>query len=68
VDAFYYPDKSNLRVSLETHDVGGLAQCRTWANSAAAKQNDPRLERGDYHCGVGYLYAQGSLNSRLTVR
>ncbi len=69
VDAFYYPDKSNLNISLENHDVGGLVQCRAWANSAAAKENDPQLQRGDYHCGVRYPDAQGSLNTyRLTVR
>ena len=69
VDAFYYPDKSNLSVSLENHDVGGLAQCRTWVNSVARKQKDPQLERGDYHCRVGHPDAQGSLNSyRFTVR
>ena len=69
VDAFYYPDKNNLSISLENHDVGGLAQCRTWVNSVARKQKDPQLERGDYHCRVGHLDAQGSLNSyRLTVR
>jgi hypothetical protein len=69
VDVFYYPDKSNLAVSLDNHDVGGLAQCRTWASSAAAKQNDPQLERSDYECGVGYLTWQGSLNRyRLIVR
>jgi hypothetical protein len=69
VDAFYYPNKSNLAVSLENHDVGGLAQGRTRASSAAAKQDDPQLERGDYECGVGYLTSQRSLNRyRLTVR
>jgi hypothetical protein len=69
VDAFYYPDKSNLGVSLENHDVGGLAQCRIWVSSAAVKQNDPQLELGDYECGVGYLHSQSSLKSfRLTVR
>jgi hypothetical protein len=69
VDAFYYPDKASLTVAIANHDVGGLAQCRTWATSAAATQNDPQLERGDYECGVGYLTSQGSLNRyRLTVR
>jgi len=69
VDALYYPDKNNLAVSLDNLDVGGLAQCRTWANSVARKQKDPQLERGDYHCGVGYPVSQDSLNSyRLTVR
>jgi hypothetical protein len=69
VDAFYYPDKSNLTVSINNRDVGGLAQCRIWVSSAAVKQNDPQLERGDYECGVGYLDSQGSVNSyRLTVR
>jgi hypothetical protein len=69
VDAYYYPDKSNQTVSINSRDVGSLARCRTWAKSAAAKQNDPQLERGDYHCGVGYPVSQDSLNSyRLTVR
>lgn len=69
VDAFYYPDKSDPNISLENYDVGGLVQCRAWANSAAAKQKDPQLERGDYYCGIGYLNAQGSLGTyRLTVR
>jgi hypothetical protein len=69
VDAFYYPDKSNLAVSLDNHDVDGLAQCRMWASSTAVTQNDPQMERGDYECGVGYLDSQGSLNSyRLTIR
>jgi hypothetical protein len=69
VDAFYYPDKNNPTISSGNPDVGGLAQCRTWANSLARKQEDPQLKWGDYHCGVGYLDAQGSLTSyRLTVR
>ena len=69
VDAFYYPDKNNLTISTDNFDVGGLAQCRIWASSAAAKRNDPQLERGDYECRVGYLTSQGSLKGyRLTVR
>ena len=69
VDAFYYPDKNNPAISIGNPDVGSLARCRTWAKSAAAKQDDPQLERGEYHSGVGYLDAQRSPNSyRLTVR
>jgi hypothetical protein len=68
VDAFYYPDKSNLSISLETM-TWVAAQCRTWVNSVARKQKIRRLERGDYHCRVGHLDAQGSPDSyRFTVR
>jgi hypothetical protein len=69
VDAFYYPDRGSLTASLDNHDVGGLTQCRVWVRSAAATQNDAGLERGDYECGVGYLYSHGPLNIyRLTMR
>ena len=68
VDAIYYPDKENPLVSVDNQDVGGLTQCRAWVSSAAAEQNDPGLQRGEYQCGVGYRYSQGLNNYRLTVR
>ena len=47
----------------------GSPNVEFWVRSAAATQNDAGLERGDYECGVGYLYSHGPLNIyRLTIR
>lgn len=53
VDAFYYPDRSNLeRYEFQT-DVGGVEECRDWVHFKATGNGDPGLTRGDYECGVG---------------
>jgi len=53
VDAFYYPDKSNLEKFQQHSNVGGVEECRTWVNAMASANGDPNLRRGDYECGVG---------------
>jgi hypothetical protein len=69
VDAYYYPSKSNLRVDERRYDVGGLDGCRSWVQRAANAKDDPRLARGDYECGVGFIRNVGGLKMyRLTTR
>jgi hypothetical protein len=69
VDAFYYPDRSNLSRSERSINVGSLESCRAWVAAAAAKRNDPQVRRGDYECGVGYLRDFGDLRVyRVTTR
>lgn len=53
VDAFYYPDANNLLVHQEFLDVGSVERCREVVYAAAAINEDPNLERGDYECGIG---------------
>lgn len=53
VDAFYYPDRSNLNNFKERSNVDGIEGCRAWVYGMAASNNDPSLTRGDYECGVG---------------
>jgi hypothetical protein len=66
-DAIYYPDKANQLVSVDNQDVGSLTRCRAWVISVA-KQSDPRLQRGDYQCGVGYRSSAGLNIYRMMVR
>lgn len=61
VDAYYYPDRSNLSVYEVEYNVGSLDACRDWVYTQAAKNNDPNLSRGDYECGVGPGEKLGSL-------
>lgn len=70
VDAFYYPDRSRLSVHEQRLDVGSLDVCRRWAYAAAAAKNDPRLQRGDYECSVGFMreLGDGMKVYRITVR
>ena len=69
VDAFYYPNRSNLAKSERSLNVGSLEACRWWASKTAARNNDPEIRRGDYECGVGYLRDLGDLRVyRVTAR
>ena len=69
VDAFYYPNRNAPTVDKRQTNVGGLEACRSWARTAAAANNDPRLERGDYGCGVGLVRTAGQQRVyRLTLR
>jgi len=69
VDAFYYPDKSNLSIVHSSKGLESVDECRRWVSNAANENNDPNLERGDYECGVGFLEYFGELRVyRKTVR
>lgn len=53
VDAYYYPDRSNLKVHKIKYNVGSVEACRDWVYEQAAMLGDPSLTRGDYECGIG---------------
>ena len=53
VDAFYYPNKSDLTFHEFFGDVGSYEGCIDAVYRAAAAKNDPNMQRGDYECGIG---------------
>src|SRR5689334_10257410 len=61
VDAYYYPDPSNLSVHKAALGVGSLDACRSWVRAMAAVNSDPGVTRGDYECGVGKLQMLGDM-------
>lgn len=69
VDAFYYPDRLDLSIHREYRAVGGLNECRAWVAAIARAMEDPRLARGDYECGIGFIRNVGDLKMyRVTAR
>ncbi len=53
VDAFYYPDASDLTAHEESRKVGNLEACRDWAFGRAELYGDPDMRRSTYECGIG---------------
>lgn len=53
VDAYYYPDRSDLTKHESARDIGSLENCRDWIFDAAARRGDPDMLRGDWECGIG---------------
>lgn len=69
VDAFYYPDRSDLTISLSQRGLTSVQECRDWVYASAALRDDPTMIRGDYECGVEQLDTLGGLTVyRITVR
>lgn len=69
VDAFYYPSKTNLPIDRREYDMPSMESCRRWVFQQAALNGDPKLERGDYECGVGLVRNVGDLRIyRLSLR
>lgn len=69
VDAFYYPSKTNLPVDRRKYDMPSIESCRLWIFQQAALSEDPKLEHGDYECGVGFMQNVGDLRMyRLSLR
>ncbi|QKK31869.1 hypothetical protein FE844_020795 [Rhizobium indicum] len=70
VDAFYYPDRSNLLVFATKGGLRDVDECRAAVRGLAYAASDPGLSRGDYECGVGKLDGDyyGLSVYRLTVR
>jgi hypothetical protein len=65
VDAFYYPNRSDLSRHQRAAGLASVDACRAWVNDVSAAHNDIGVKRGDYECGVGYL---GMRVYRTTVR
>lgn len=55
VDAFYYPDRSNLLWHEAVFGLKDVEECRRAIFRMAAAKGDPNLSRGDYECGVGFI-------------
>ncbi|MBB4194873.1 hypothetical protein [Rhizobium aethiopicum] len=70
VDAFYYPDRSNLSLFKSRPGLKSVDECRAAVNVLAFDASDAGLKRGDYECGVGKLKGDyyGLSVYRLTVR
>ena len=52
VDAFYYPDRTDLRKYKSAPNVGSMDACRGWVRSTARMHDDPNLRLGDYMCAI----------------
>jgi hypothetical protein len=69
VDAFYYPDRSDLGSFQSRRGLNTVQECRDWVYSVAESRGDDYLTRGDYECGVDLLEIYRGLSVyRLTVR
>lgn len=69
VDAFYYPNKSNLYRDSRAIGLKSVEECRQWVNQQARANGDPQLIAGSYECGVGFLETwQGLRVYRATLR
>jgi hypothetical protein len=69
VDAFYYPNRSDLTAHMEMTGFDDVDACRIWVRRTAVAHGDALLMRGDYECGVGKIESDYGLNVyRITVR
>jgi hypothetical protein len=69
VDAFYYPDRSNLAKFIHMERLPDVDACRVAVRSVAAQHSDPRVIRGDYICAVGKpMMWMGVFVYRMKVR
>lgn len=61
VDAFYYPDARDPSRFESANGLEDKDQCRSWAQAAALRNQDPDFSEGDYECGIGKLDQFGSV-------
>jgi hypothetical protein len=61
IEAFYYPDRSNLSNDVKSRPVADLDECRDWVQEQATLQRDARLLKGDYECAFGKSGNLGSI-------
>ena len=69
VDAYYYPNRSNMSDYRIQKNLSDPSACRDWVYQMAAMNRDPSLIRGDYECGVGKPKSKYGLNVyRITIK
>ena len=68
VDAFYYPDKNDLSRHEAVMGLGSVQECRDQVERMAFLNNDPRLLRSSYECGIQKIDTFGDIGVyRATV-
>ena len=69
VDAFFYPNRSDLSVHIAKRDLRSVDECRNWVKSQAIAIGDLDMSRSDYECGVEKIQDFGDMAMyRLTLR
>lgn len=69
VDAYYYPNRSDLSVFQSRLRLSSVDDCRVWVRMAAAANNDIGVVRGDFECGIEVIDTFAGINVyRTTVR
>lgn len=62
VDAFYYPDRSDLSKFQKVSGLSSVDSCRTAVRAMAAKNPNVGFVRDDYECGIEILYNLGGID------
>lgn len=69
VDAYYYPDRSDLSKHQAFSGLASVQACRDQVFAMAAINNDPSMVRGSYECGIQKTGEFGTMSVyRATVR
>jgi len=69
VDAFYYPNNSNLSDYRVMSGLSDAQACRSWVSQMAALNGDPNMQRSSYECGAGKPTIKYGLNVyRITFK
>jgi hypothetical protein len=69
VDAYYYPNRSDLSVFQSRLGLSSVDDCRVWVRMTAAANNDIGVVRGDFECGIEVIDTFAGINVyRTTVR
>lgn len=69
VDAYYFPNRTNITVHQERFGLDDVQACRNWAYALAGAHRDRSMSKGDYECGIGRIDGHDGLSVyRITVR
>lgn len=69
VDAYYYPNRSDLSVFQSISGLSSVDDCRVWVRMTAAVNDDIGVVRGDYEYAIQVIDTFAGINVyRTTVR